>query len=68
MKPVFLILFQIRFLFLTALSAIVCGGALAFSALQFDAAAPGSVSRTGCAVVALGIRVGFVYGSMLIMR
>ena len=46
--------FQIRQIFLLAVAVFVipCGRAMAFSALQFDASASRSVSRTGGAVVA----------------
>ena len=40
-----------RLVFFAALSILACGGAMAFSALQFDASFSRSVSRTdGCVV------------------
>jgi hypothetical protein len=46
-------------LFLAALAALVCGGAMAFSALQFDASFSRSVSRTdGCVVAWVSTRGG----------
>ena len=46
---------------LFALSVIVCGEALAFTALQFDATASRSVSRTDSAVTAwVSTRYGVV--------
>ncbi len=48
---------------IAALSLILCSGALAFTALQFDAAIPGSVSRTDGCVVAWGSTRGGVIAS-----
>ncbi len=46
---------------IAALSLILCSGALAFTALQFDAAIPGSVSRTeGCVVAWVSTRGGVI--------
>ncbi len=61
MKAMLLVLRQNRLLILAVVSLLLCGGALAFSALQFDAAAPGSVSRTdGCVVAWVSTRRGVI--------
>ncbi len=50
-----------RLAFCAVLSILACGGAMAFSALQFDAAIPGSVSRTdGCVVAWVSTRGGVI--------
>ncbi len=62
MEAMLLVLHPKRFaIFVAFLSVLVCGGAMAFSALQFDASASRSVSRTGGAVVAwISSRAGVV--------
>ena len=50
-----------RLAFCAVLSILACGGAMAFSALQFDAAIPGSVSRTdGCVVAWVSTHGGMI--------
>ena len=52
MIPMPFFLRPVRQFAITTLSLLFCGGTLAFTALQFDATVPKSVSRTGGAVTA----------------